>query len=83
MDDIGDVILENSSLEYQYLYDEKDIYMQIVDQERTFEFVNDLAPYNVFHIMIREFNPETWELGPIYELKLDKNLTANKFAALI
>jgi len=31
VDDIGDVILDNSSLDYQYLYDEKDIYMQIVD----------------------------------------------------
>jgi hypothetical protein len=31
VDDFGDVILDNSSLEYQYLYDEKDIYMQIVD----------------------------------------------------
>ena len=33
--------------------------------------------------MIREFDPETWELGPIYEVKLDKNLHANKFASLI
>jgi hypothetical protein len=57
--------------------------VQIIDPERTFEFVNDLAPYNVFHILIREFDPETWQLGPLYELKLDKNLHANKFAALI
>jgi hypothetical protein len=83
VEDIGDVILDNSSLENQFLYDEKDVYLQIVDPERTFEFVNDLAPYNVFHILIREFDPETWQFGPIYELKLDKNLHANKFAALI
>ena len=82
-DDIGDVLLDNTSLEYQYLFDEKDIHVQVVDQEMTFEFVNDHAPFNVFHVMVREFNPETWELGPIYELKIDKNLQANKFAALL
>ena len=83
VEDIGDVIADNSSLENQFLFDEKDVYMQIVDPERTFEFINDLSPYNVLHVMIREFDPETWQFGPIYEVKLDKSLQASKFASLI
>lgn len=33
--------------------------------------------------MIREWNPETWEMSPIYEVKLDKNMNASKFASLV
>ena len=34
----------------------------------------------MYHVIVREWNPETWELGPIYELKIDKMIQASKFS---
>ena len=79
-DDIGDVISDTSSLENQFLYDEKEIYLQIIDKEKTLDLTNDINKHNAYHILIREFNPSTWELGAIYEVKIDKNATASKFS---
>lgn len=45
--------------------------------------LNPLQPDNAFHIFIREWNPWTWELGPLYEVKLDKNATATKLSAFV
>jgi ABC-type Fe3+/spermidine/putrescine transport system ATPase subunit len=82
-DDIGDVICDTSTLENQYLYDEKEIYLQIIDKEKTVDSTGEISQHNAYHIMIREFNPETWQLGPIYEVKVDRNATASKFSQLV
>ena len=42
--------------------------------------MNELNPANAFHIFVREFSPDTWLYGPIFELKIDKNITAAKLA---
>ena len=82
-DDIGDVISDTSSLENQFLYDEKEIYLQIIDKEKTLDLTNDINKHNAYHILIREFNPSTWDLGAIYEVKIDKNATASKFSQAV
>jgi hypothetical protein len=79
-DDIGDVISDNSSLENQFLYDEKEIYLQIIDKEKTVDLTNEFSKHNSYHILIREFNSQSWELVPIYEVKIDKNATASKLS---
>ena len=40
LDDIGEVIHECEILENCHLYDEKEIYMQILDKSRSFDFIN-------------------------------------------
>ena len=82
-DDLGDVISDLSTLETQFLYDEKDIYMQVIDPHKTFNFVNDLHKHNCYHILVREWNSDTWDFGPLYEVKVDKNSHANKFSAFL
>jgi hypothetical protein len=67
-------------MENYYLFDEKEIYFQIINPEKTFECVNTLQPNNAFHILVREWNPETWLLGPLYEVKIDKMIQASKFS---
>jgi LmbE family N-acetylglucosaminyl deacetylase len=32
---------------------------------------------------VREWNPQTWELGRLYEIKIDKNEKANKLSQLL
>lgn len=79
-DDLGDVINDSSSLDTQFLYDEKEIYLQVADPDMTYSFVSQLNPSNCYHIVIREFNGQTWELGPAYEVKVDRNERANRFS---
>lgn len=70
-------------MENCYLFDEKEIFVQEIITEKNFEQVGSLTPNNAFHIVVREWNPETWLLGPIYEVKVDKMIYASKFHALL
>lgn len=54
------------------LFDGKEVYFHIMNRERTFEYVNKRNPDNAYHILVREWNPESWEFGPLYEIKVDK-----------
>ncbi len=49
----------------------------------TYTFVSELSPNNAYHFLIREWNGQTWELGPIYEVKIDKNEKASRLSALL
>ncbi len=33
--------------------------------------------------MVREWDPETWKFGPLYEIKVDKNAYSNKLAIFL
>lgn len=54
---MGEVINDYELMENQYLYDEKEIYLQIINKEKTFNFYNDKQPNNCYYILIREWNP--------------------------
>lgn len=73
LDDLGEVIHDCEILENYHLFDEKEIHMQILDKNRSFDFINVNQPDNCYHILLREWNPETWELGPVMEVRLDKS----------
>ena len=40
-------------------------------------------PHNAYHVLVREWNPETWEFSPMYEVKVDKNILASKFSIFL
>ena len=77
LEDLGEVIADNDIMENFYLYDGKEFLLQVLDPERNFEFVTN--PNNAYHILIREWNPQTWELGPLKEVKVEKSCYATKF----
>lgn len=54
------------------LFDGKEIYFQIVDNSKEFTFVNIREPNNCYTILVREWDPETWMFGPLFEVKVDK-----------
>lgn len=68
----GDVINDSDILENCHLFDEKEIYVQIMDPERTFTFTDGKSD-NSLHILIRSWDPSSWELGPLYEIKVDRS----------
>lgn len=70
-------------MENCYLFDDKEMYMQIINPSNSFEFINPLQPNNCYHILIREWNPETWEMGTLFEIKIDKSTYASKFATFL
>ena len=57
LDDFGDVITNSTIMENCYLYDGKELYVQLVDEKTCFEFVNKLQPDNCYYILTREWNP--------------------------
>jgi len=78
---MGDVIADGSSLENQFLYDEKDIYLQFVDPSMTFNLVTDL--HTAYHFLVRVWDGQSWSLGPVFEVKVDRNEKASKLALLL
>lgn len=77
------MISDFTSLENQFLYDDKHIYLQIVDDSRTFDCLGELQQNNAYHILVREWDPETWALGPLFEVRVDKNMHASKFSQFL
>lgn len=47
------------------------------------DFTTTLNSNNAYHILVREWNSQTWQLGPLYEVKLNKNEKANTFSNLL
>lgn len=72
LDDLGEVIFEGETMDSYYLFDEKEIFLQKIVPDRNFESISHISPHNAYYIIMREWNPETWQLGPIYEVKIDK-----------
>ena len=56
-DDMGDVIGDLTTLESQFLYDDKDIYLQVVDPEKTFDFTIPGSSGGYYHVLVREWDP--------------------------
>ena len=36
-----------------------------------------------YNLLVREWKPDTWEFGPMYEVQIEKMLTCAKFAEFI
>lgn len=86
VDDFGDVLKEGDTFEHADLFDGKELFLQRVDPARTFEFVPATAKLlnkDVYHTLFREWDPDTWELGPIMEVALDKQCYSNKLAQFL
>jgi hypothetical protein len=45
--------------------------------------VHEHAPHNAYHVLVREWNPQTWELGPLFEVRIDKNERASNLSAFL
>jgi hypothetical protein len=83
LEDLGEVVNDCDILENFHLYDEKEFYLQIIDKNRDFSFINSQHPENCYHVLLREWNPDTWQLGPIIEVSVDRSTTANKFGNFV
>ncbi|CDW75353.1 ubiquitin carboxyl-terminal hydrolase [Stylonychia lemnae] len=83
LDDFGDVLKDADSLENFDIFDGKQIYIQEIIPDRTFDFVNAKDPSNCYHVLFREWDPETWQYGPLYEVRIDKQAYLNKLAIFL
>jgi len=47
------------------------------------DLVNANHPENCYHILFREWDSESWELGPVYEVKVDKAVTGTRLGTFL
>jgi hypothetical protein len=45
--------------------------------------VNQRDPNNAYYILVREWDPESWNFGPLIEVKVDKQAYSNKLALFL
>lgn len=74
---------DNEVIDNYDLYEDKKIFLQIVDRSKSFELLNFKDPSSCYHILVREWDPETWKFGPIYDVKVDKQAYSNKLAIFL
>lgn len=76
-DDLGEVMLYNDEdlLEKYFLFDGKEFLVQ-----KAFTKVQEASVYN---LLVREWNPQTWEFGTLYEITVDKLLSYDKLAVFL
>ena len=66
--DFGNIIKDTDELDNLLLFDDKELFMHIKQRNNFLEHDSDLAQSEYFHILVREWHPETWQLGPITEV---------------
>jgi hypothetical protein len=55
-----------------------------LEKSKQFEYVNpNHNNDNCHYVLFREWNPETWELGPVIEVKVEKIAIASKFGVFV
>lgn len=62
------------------IWDNKEFYVQKTEHEHQLYQKFD---GNVYNILVREWKADTWELGPIYEVQIDKMLTYQKLCEFL
>jgi hypothetical protein len=73
IDDFGDVLIDSEHIESADLFYGKEIYLQILKPETNFEFMPPTKDNkDGYYVLFREWDSETWEFGPIIEVKVDK-----------
>eukprot|EP00347_Sterkiella_histriomuscorum_P024007 403332628 len=82
-DELGDVMRDSEIIDNYDLYEGKQLYLEIIDQNQSFDFVNFKDPNNCYHILVREWDPETWKFGRVFDIKVDKQAYSNKLAIFL
>ena len=81
-EDIGEVLLDNKTVEESMLYDEKELYIQRVAihvQPTLTTKEND----SYLHLLVREFNPHTWELSPVVQFRVSRKALGSQLASFL
>lgn len=81
-EDLGEVMHDDKTIEECFLYDEKEVFVQRVNvrMQPTLTIKND---ENYLHLLIRVFNPATWELSPIEQFRISKTAYGSDLAKYI
>jgi len=80
--DFGEVISDNTIVEDLFLFDEKEFYLQINQPDKLIAFVHEKEDPTTFksnYFLTREWDPDTWQFGPITEIQVPKNMKAVEF----
>lgn len=78
--DFGSVVNDFDILEDLNLFDDKEIYLQLNQPEKLLAYSGtDEAESKRLYILIREWDPETWQFGPITEVEVPRTLKAVSF----
>jgi hypothetical protein len=73
-DDLGDVLSNDEmTLDTLFLYDGKELLIQKKESA-------EVDASDKYYILVREWHPETWTFGPLYEVAIDKLLSCDKLA---
>ena len=75
-DKLTRVYHDEKSLDYYNVYEGKQLALQILNEEETVG-EDDLL------IMMRQWNPHTWELSDIYEMYVTKSMTLNDLSVFL
>ena len=72
-DDLGDIITskeeQEEALDAYFLYDDKEFLVQKIDENLNISQIKDDTESS-YTILVREWHPDTWAFGTLYEVKI-------------
>ena len=80
--DFGEIVHDSVVVENLQLYDEKEFYLHINQTDTLVKYESEnssVEPEKLLHILTREWDPETWQFGPLKEVQVPKNMKAVDF----
>lgn len=67
-----------------HLFDDKEFYIQMNQPEKLLKYEPPIEdPTKGLSLLIREWNQETWQLGPIMEIEVPRSMKAVDFGKYI
>ena len=82
--DLGEIVHDTTILDSIYLTDEKEFYIHPLQEGKYFPYEPEIEhSKSSISILIREWDPETWQLSPVKEIQVPKTLKAADFGKYI
>ena len=69
--DLGQLINDDDKIDNLFLFDGKEIYLQLADAETHLPYISALGK-DKLQILVREWHPDTWELSDVKMIDFPK-----------
>ena len=78
--DFGALVHDNQPLSDLQIFDEKEFYIHVNQPEKLTMFEPAITDAKQsLHLLTREWDPQTWQFGPLHEFQVPKNMRAKDF----
>ena len=78
--DLGEVVHDSAQVSSLRLFDDKEFYLQLKTPEKMKMYEPEISePSQGLFLLTREWDPETWQFGPLQEFQVPRTMRSKDF----